>query len=236
MSVLKEPRSLMPRKKLATLIAVGALLVAAPAAEADHPKPNLGLEITAVDAATRTVTGIQHCTTADREGRSASFTVAQDIDVSQFHPGMMWGVAVDANGVILGSGDMPCDVPSQPDPDAHRGTPSFAPGFLNRVWSFGVQVHSGGAGKLLVTIGKVLNLPKSMSSQDDALVHRAALVVLQGNIRIYRHGKPLAPGGSLDDLVGKAVIHGKLLAPSKWDKDERGETLPTISAAKIYLS
>jgi hypothetical protein len=253
----------MPSKKLATLAGVGALLVAAPAAHANHVQPNLGLEVTAVDPATRTVQGIQHCTSPDRAGRPASFPVTRDIDFNQFQPGMMWGIAVDASGVILSTGAMPCDVqpqaahpgpgaslppaggpfpagpgapgaPTMPRAGAGADMPVFARGFLNRVWKFGVEIDGADAGKINVTIGKVLNLPRSMRTQDDALVDEAAIVVLSGNIRIYKNGKPAGPG-SLDDLDGEAVIHGKLLAPSKWEKDEDGDAVPTIRARKIYL-
>ena len=250
----------MPSKKLATLAALGALLVAAPAAHANHIQPNLGLEVTAVDPATRTVQGIQHCTSPDRAGRPASFPVTRDIEFSQFQPGMMWGIAVDASGVILSTGPMPCDVQpqaTQPGPGApfppaggplpagrdaqgapaHAGAgadwPVFGRAFLNRVWKFGVEIDDVDAGMLQVTIGKVLNLPKRMRAQDDALVDEAAIVVLSGGIRIYKNGKPARPGG-LSDLIGEAVIHGKLLAPSKWEKDEDGDPVPTIRARKIY--
>ena len=250
----------MPSKKLATLAALGAMVVAAPAAHANHVQPNLGLEVTAVDPATRTVQGIQHCTSPDRAGRPASFPVTPDIDFNQFQPAMMWGIAVDASGVILSTGDMPCDAqpqaaqprPGAPVPPAggpfpagpgpagapntpHAGAgadmPVFGRGFL--VWKFGVEIDDVDAGKLQVTIGKVLNLPKRMRAQDDALVDEAAIVVLSGGIRIYKNGKPARPGG-LSDLIGEAVIHGKLLAPSKWEKDEDGDPVPTIRARKIY--
>ena len=45
----------MPSKKLAPLAAVCAMLVAAPAAHANHIPPNLGLQVTSVDPATRTL-------------------------------------------------------------------------------------------------------------------------------------------------------------------------------------
>jgi hypothetical protein len=223
-----------PRKKLATLAALGVMLVAAPAAHANPVSPNLGLKITAVDAATRTITGIQHCTSSDRDGRSASFPVSPDIEFNQFRPGMSTGVAVDANGVIVSGGDMPCDWERQSGGDADGGKPSFSHSFLNRVWKFSVVIDGGGA-KLHVTIRKVLNLPQSMKTQDDALVGQPGLVVLSGGIHIFKDGKPLPPGGSLDDLDGKAVIQGKLLPPSKWAKDEMGDVVPTMVARKIYV-
>src|SRR5215216_2839357 len=144
----------MPSKKLVSLVAAAALLVVAPA-QANHVKPNLGIEVTAADPLTRTVTGIVHCTTPERAGRSESFPVTPDIEFNQFTPGVMWGIAVDPSGVILSTGDMPCNVSPQgppPPPGAGGqpgpGQPGGAPGsqqptfdrsFLTRVWKFEVE-------------------------------------------------------------------------------------------------
>lgn len=244
-------------KHLAAAAAVAALLVAAPAAQADHVPSNLGIEVTAVDPASRTVTGIQHCTSPDRAGRAASFPVTPGIDFGQFHPGMVSGIAVDPGGVILSTGAMPCDVlpseahpaPGGPEglhgsgpglqgPGGHdgdgAGMMTFARGFLNRVWKFGVEIDSAEGGRVDVTIGKVLNLPKRMRAGADALVDEAAIVLVDKKVRVYDEGKRV-PQSSLEDAEGDAVIHAKLLPPQKWQEDQDGEPVPTVRARKIRL-
>jgi hypothetical protein len=228
--------------------------VAVPAAEANHVKPNLGIEVTAVDPATRTVQGIVHCTIPDRAGRPESFKVTPDIEFNQFQPGITWGIAVDPSGVIQSTGDMPCDVrPQGPPPgpggrfepgDAPAGDagqdgpgaqmPRFDRGFLTRVWKFEVEVDSAEAGKLDVTIGKVLNLPKRMKDEDDALVDEAAVVLLDKKVRVYENGRRVSRS-SLDEVDGGARVYGKLVPPQKWEKDEDGTPVPTIRARKLYL-
>jgi hypothetical protein len=233
-------------RTLASLAALGALAVAAPAAHADHVKPNLGLEVTSVDPATRTVEGIQHCTSPDRAGRPASFKVTPNISLEQFAPGVMWGIAVDPNNVILSTGDMPCEVagrgpggpggPGGPDSGgpADGGTP-FDKGFLNRVWKFEVEVDGAEAGKLSVTIGKIVNLPKRFSGQDDELLDQDAVVLLGSRVRIYEGGKRVQKR-ELDDADGTARVQGKLVPQSRWEKDEDDQPVPTIRAKKVYLA
>jgi hypothetical protein len=268
-------------RTLASLAALGALLVAAPAANASHLPPNLGLEVTKVDPATRSVEGIQHCTAPDRAGRLAKFTVAPDIQFDQFHPGAMWGITVGPDGVIRSTNDMPCQVqpqagrgepgPGRPPfvpgpggapqpgphpgphpgpypggPGPHPGGPSpqaFQPGaempkfdrkFINRVWKFVVEVDSAENGKLEVTIGKILNLPKRFRAQDDELVDEAAIVLLDRKARVYEDGKRVS-ASKLEDADGNIRVHGKLLNPTKWQDDEDGEKVPTVRAKKVYL-
>ena len=110
--------------QLAPLAAVAALLVAAPAAQADHIPSNLGIEVTAVDPASRTVNGILHCTTPDRAGRPASFPVTRDIEFAQFRPGLVSGIAVDPSGVIQSTGPMPCDVRPMGPPPVRAALPA----------------------------------------------------------------------------------------------------------------
>lgn len=242
----------MLRKTLAVLCAATAFGGAASAAQANHVAPNLGIEVTAVDPSTRTVEGIVHCTTPDRAGRTETFTVTPDIQFDQFRPGAIWGIAVRPGNVILSTGDMPCrfdptgpagpgpgpgpgGVDGPPGPGGFEGpaAPVFAGGFLKRVWKFEVAVDSVEAGKASITIEKVLNLPKKMRDQDDELVDQDAVVLIARGVRIYRDGKRAGTG----DLEGSeaAVVHGKLLPPAKWEKDEDDEPVATIRAKKIYL-
>ena len=253
----------MFRKTLAVLAAAAAFGGAASTAHANHVAPNLGIEVTAVDPATRTVQGIVHCTTPDRAGRTETFTVTPDIEFSQFQPGAVWGIAVRPGNVILSTGNMPCEVqtggsagpgpvPGEPGGFAPGGpgvppgpggaeggsAPVFARGFLNRVWKFDVAVDGileGGAkeAKASVTVEKVLNLPKKLRDQDDELVDQDAIVLIALNVRISKNGKR-AGTRDIEDSEG-AVVHGKLLPPAKWQKDEDDEPVATIRAKKIYL-
>lgn len=118
----------MPSPKLIVLAALTAVMVAAPAAQANHIRPNLGLEVIAVDPATRSVQGVVHCTTPERAGRQETFKVTADIEFGQFQPGMMWGIAVDPGGVIQSTGEMPCRVSPQGPPPGPGGPGAFAPG------------------------------------------------------------------------------------------------------------
>jgi hypothetical protein len=174
------------------------LLVSAPAAQANHIRPNLGLEVTSVDPATRTVQGIVHCTTPDRAGRPATFTVTPDISFEQFAPGVVWGIAVDPSNVIRSTGDMPCNLQPQGPPPGPGG--SLLPGDGPQ----GGPVPGPGDGPI-------------------------------DNARIYKDGRRV-PASSLAEVDGEPRVHGKLLPPRKWEKDEDGEPVPTIRARKVYLS
>lgn len=252
----------MFKKSLAVLATALAFGATASTAQANHIAPNLGIDVTAVDPATRTVTGVVHCTTPDRAGRTETFTVTPDIEFSQFSPGARWGIAVNG-AVILSTGDMPCNVPAAPGgpgaggpgpgpgaggpavpplpgglPGGAGAAPQFAGAFLKRVWKFEVAVDSvepNGTkqAKSSVTIEKVLNLPKKFNAQDDELVDQDAIVLIAMNVRIYKDGKR-AGTADLEDSES-AVIHGKLLPPAKWQKDEDDETVATIRAKKIYI-
>lgn len=87
----------MTSKTLAGLGAILLLATGATAAQADHVRPNLGIDVTSVNESTRTVEGIQHCTSPERAGTTATFTVTPDIEFGQFRPGSRWGIAVDSN-------------------------------------------------------------------------------------------------------------------------------------------
>jgi hypothetical protein len=73
------------------------------------------------------------------------------------------------------------------------GEPAFGRAFLNRVWKFDVEIDDVYApGKLQVTIGNVLQLPKGMKAQGDALANQAAIVVLSGPSASTRTASPPA--------------------------------------------
>lgn len=242
----------MFRNVLAGLTVALVFGAAASAAQANHVAPNLGIDVTAVDPASRTVQGIVHCTTPDRAGRSETFKVVGDIQFDQFRPGARWGIAVDPNNMILSTGDMPCQVQGPPagpggpfgGPQGPGGPgmpggpggdePSFARGFLNRVWKFNVSIDDAKPSKMSVTIDKVLNLPKKYAAQDDDLVDEDAIVLVGSSVRVYRDGKRVSKSELNDDE--KARVQGKLLPPHKWQSDDDDQKVPTIRAKKIYLS
>lgn len=230
------------RKTLAALGATLLLAAGASGAHASHVTPNLGIDVTAVDETTRTVEGIQHCTTPERAGTPATFTVTRDIDFGQFRPGSRWGIAVDSNNVILSTGDMPCTVSGGPGPSGPEGSPppqdggapGFMGGFLNRVWKFHVGIDAATEGKLGVTIERVLNLPKRFASQDDELIDQDAIVLIGSGLRVFR-GNERVPLSELKD-ANEARIQGKLLPPQKWANDEDDQPVPTIRAKKAFLA
>lgn len=246
----------MFRNVLTGLIVALMFGTAASAAQANHVQPNLGIDVISVDPASRTVQGIVHCTTPDRAGRPETFTVVRDIQFDQFRPGARWGIAVAPNNVILSTGDMPCQAPGGPQgplggpqgpfggPQAPGGPgmpggpegdePSFARGFLNRVWKFDVSIDDVTSGKMSITIEKVRNLPKRYAAQDDDLVDEDAIVLLGSSVRVYRDGKRVSKSQLDDAEAGR--VQGKLLPPRKWQSDEDEQKVPTIRAKKIYLS
>lgn len=234
----------------AALTAAALAFVAAPA-QANHVAPNMGIDITSVDSSTRSVTGIQHCVPPEQAGQSATFTVVDDIDFGQFQPGMRWGIAVK-DGVILSTGEMPCQVSGGPPPGpggpgggpgpggpgmgpgGPGGDTDFMPGFVSRVWKFEVEVDSATATRMSVTIGKVLNLPKKFAGEDDSIVDQDAVVLLSSTTKIYRDGKRVA-AAQLED-ADSAKVQGKLLPMQKWVKDEDDQQVTTIRAKRIYIT
>ena len=152
----------MPSKKLAMVVAFGAMLGAAPAAPADHVDPD----------------------NADRRARA----------------------------------------------DA----PEFSREFCTRTWKFRVKIGDvAGPGELDVTFGRMVNPPKGMRSQADALVGEAGIVVLSGPLSIKRNGGP-GPMGDIAKLKGDAVVTGKMLPRGRWKKAD-GEVVPTVQARVINL-
>lgn len=92
-------------------LAAGAL---APAASAQGPGPAMiGLEVKSVDAAARTVTGVQHCVAPDQAGTIATFKVdLQDFSPNQFPVGAVMGIEVrwDTPPAITRFGAPPCQI------------------------------------------------------------------------------------------------------------------------------
>lgn len=248
----------MPRHILALLVTAAALVSAVPAS-AQMPTNDLpaGLEIVSVDLDTRSVTGIQHCLAPQYAGKQATFVVAPGVDMSFMVPGREIGVAVDPKTTHIvkafdqscraymppPSGDHmpppPYGAPGEPGPAPQFGEhaeelPTFASGFLNRVWKFQVDVDGFAGGKLSATVGKVLNVPKRFAKQDDELLDQDALVLVSSSTRIYEKGTRVK-GKDLDEAE-TATISGKLLPVAKWQDDEDGAPVPTIRAKRVQIT
>lgn len=122
----------------------------------------------------------------------------------------------------------------QGDPCGGPGEQDFKKGFLNRVWKFVGEADGYEDGVLSMTVTKMLNLPKKFKDQDDELVDEDARVLVAKNVRVYTKKSKRASRNELADAENVRV-HGKLLKPSKWVKDEDDEQVPTIRAKKIYI-
>ncbi|MFA9270393.1 MAG: hypothetical protein ACEQSX_06495 [Baekduiaceae bacterium] len=109
----------------------------------------------------------------------------------------------------------------------------FAPSFLSRVWKFVGEVDGYEGGKLSMTIGKVLNLPKKFRDQDDELVDEDAIVLVSKARVIDEDGERVAKS-ALEDAEDVRV-QGKLLPEAKWEKDEDDQPVATIRAKKVYI-
>lgn len=162
---------------------------------------------------------------------------------------------------IVELGPMPCDAkpqgnqpppgqpgqpggPGQPGKPGQPGQPGsgpqgdddggdFAPSFLSRVWKFVGEVDGYESGKLSMTIGKVLNLPKKFRDQDDELVDEDAIVLVSKARVIDEDGERVSKS-ALDDAEDVRV-QGKLLPKAKWEKDEDDQPVATIRAKKVYI-
>ena len=242
---------------LAAVCAALALPAVAPAEDGPAAGPvTIGLEVKAVDPASRTVQGVVHCVRPELAGRPASFHVADGVELADLQPGTVVGVQVQKSDPpqVLAVVPAPCSVqPGAPgrqqpgDPGAApRGPgdgpkdgpgggdlPSLKGGFLNRVWKFVGEVDGYDGGKLSMTLDKILNLPRRFANQDDELVDQDMLVLVGDATRVYdTDGR--ARAGDLDNAEHVRVA-GKILRPSKWQDDEDGDPVPTIRAKKVYI-
>ncbi len=112
-------------------------------------------------------------------------------------------------------------------------------GFLNRVWTMLGEANGYEDGVLNITLEKILNLPKKMADQDDALVDQDAYVVIAKTTKVYgKSGEEIEKGAlakALDTAKGVRV-RGKLMPKAKWRNDEDDQPVPTIRAKKIYIT
>lgn len=101
------------------------------------------------------------------------------------------------------------------------------------MWKFVGEADGYEDGKLSMTVGRILTLPRKFRDQDDELVDEDALVLV-GKARVYDRRGNRVNKSELGDAENVRV-HGKMLKPDKWQEDEDGEPVTTIRAKKIYI-
>ena len=73
-----------------------------------------------------------------------------------------------------------------------------------------------------------------MRNQDDELLDEDAIVLVGKDARVIK-GLKRVSAQALED-ANRALVHGKLLPPSKWQEDADGEPTPTIRAKKVHIT
>jgi hypothetical protein len=122
------------------------------------------------------------------------------------------------------------------------GPPSLAGGFLSRVWRFNADAdgYDSASNTLSATVTKILNLPKRFGAQDDDIVDQDAHVLFGAQTKVFDakgHRVPReASYDSLLDDADKVLVAGKILPPSKWQKDEDGQPVTTIRAKRVTIT
>jgi hypothetical protein len=112
---------------------------------------------------------------------------------------------------------------------------------VSRVWRFTADAdnYDAATNTLSATVTKILNLPKKMADQDDEIVDQDAAVVFSSTTKVFdRSGKRVPREVKYDTLLDDAdavSITGKMLKPSKWQKDEDGEPVTTIRAKRVTI-
>ena len=111
--------------------------------------------------------------------------------------------------------------PSEP----RKVYPSFARGFLNRVWRIGGEADGYEAGVLSMTIGKVFSLPRRWRKFGRGLVDSDARVLVAPSVKVF-DGRKAVPERREAEILADADrvrVQGKLLPAAKWLEDEDGE-------------
>lgn len=145
-----------------------------------------------------------------------------------------------------GPGEPPQQGPGGPPeggPQGHcGGAPRLNPSFLSRVWRLTAEADSyDTAGNVLnVTITKMLNVPRAFRSQDDEIVDQDAYVLFTAKTKVFdRNGRRLSRERAYDNALDNAdsvTIAGKLVKPSKWEKDEDDNPVTTIRAKRVTIT
>jgi hypothetical protein len=129
--------------------------------------------------------------------------------------------------------------------DKHRGDgdrqgdgPRFAAGFLNRVWRIGGEANGFQDGVLDFTVNRFIKLPRRFAKQDDAIVGEDSRVLVTDRTRIFDADHNRLTGDDVAtalDNAERVVVVGKLLPQAKWQEDEDGTPVPTLRAKKILI-
>jgi hypothetical protein len=115
------------------------------------------------------------------------------------------------------------------------GPPRLLGAFTSRVWRFTGEADGFSDGKLSMTVGKILNLPKRFASQDDDLLDQDAIVLVGAGVRVFDANGRRTAATALDD-ADTVRVQGKVLPPAKWQKDEDGQRVTTIRAKRVYIT
>jgi hypothetical protein len=144
------------------------------------------------------------------------------------------GAVAETAPVTCQTIDLNQGAPANPACDS---LPSFKASFLNRVWSFNGAVDEVDldAHTLDMTTSSIENLPSKFASQDDELLDQDTHVRFKHSTRVYDPEGHLVSQDYLD-YAEEVVVRGKVVAPEKWQIDDQGNVVPTISAKRIYIA
>lgn len=225
----------------------------------------MGLEITAVDAAARTLSGNQHCVAPERAGQSASFAVAPHVDMSYMAVGKWIGVMVDTNlepDTVVGAIDKDCRtmVPppggTQPPPPPGGTQPPPPPGGYPQGPPQGGPPHEGDTPAFETGfLNRVWKFDAEVDSYEEGKLSVTVAKILNLPKKFKTQDDELLDQDALA-LMAKSVrvfkggervaqssledaehvrVQGKLLKPDKWQKDEDGTPVTTIRAKKVFI-
>ena len=259
-------------KFLIAVLAVSSCAAATAAAEgpAGPPAPGpgmnpMGLELTAVDSAARTITGLQHCVGPQQAGQSVSFPVAPHVDMSFMAAGKSIGVMVDTNmnpHTVVGAIDKDCrnmtppqGGPQGPPPGGQQGPP---PGGQQGPPQ-GNQPRPPEGGDMPAFqngfLNRVWKFDAEVDSFEDGKLSVTIAKILNLPKKFKTQDDELLDQDALA-LMGKSVrvykdgervaqssledaehvrVQGKLLKPDKWQEDEDGTPVTTIRAKKVFI-
>jgi hypothetical protein len=187
-------------------------------------------------------------------GALVGVTLDQSKKITQVQPSPPCSVQPSGDqGPQPGDGPKPGDFP-QPQPGQQGGAgpgvkngaqggqgpqgdgpPRLLGAFTSRVWKFTGDVDGFSDGKLSMTLGKILNLPKRFAAQDDDLLDQDAIVLVGAGVRVIDENGKRTTAAALDD-ADSVRVQGKLLPPKKWQEDEDGQPVTTIRAKRVYIT
>lgn len=106
---------------------------------------------------------------------------------------------------------------------------TVTPSQLTRVFDFAGSVDAVDvpARKLSFTIDDADDLPRRFAGQD-------AIATLPAAVRVYDEDGHRVGLDALEDAEG-VVVRGRILRPSRWQRDEDGEPLITVRAKRLTV-